>query len=226
MQSSPFQGLITLATFCFALVVAITFHEFSHSLAATLLGDPTSKSQGRLTLQPLAHLDPIGSAMILFAGFGWGKPVPVNPAYLQTGARPGMAVVSLAGPLANVIVAAIAAIPIKLGVVSTGLVGFALFRGQMDDVAPYVIGTVVFLNLLLAAFNLIPVPPLDGFKIALGVLPRDASNQFAQLERYGPMILLSLIMLDFIIPGVGILTSVMRPIINALAALVLGGHVW
>ena len=225
-RSSPFDGLVTLLSFCFALVVAITFHEFSHALSATLLRDPTPKSQGRLSLNPLAHLDPLGTAMILFAGFGWGRPVIVNPIYLRSGERSGMAAVSIAGPLANVLVAAAVAVPINAGLISPAAVGFAVFRGQPADVAGFLIGSVIFWNLLLAAFNLIPLAPLDGFKVALGVLPREASIQFAQLERRGPAILLSLIMLDYLVPGVAILAGVIRPILNTLSALVLGGHIW
>ena len=226
IQSSPFHGLITLLSFVFALLIAITFHEFSHALSATLLGDETARSRGRLSLHPLAHLDPVGTAMIVFAGFGWGRPVPVNPAYLRSGPGTGMALVSLAGPLSNVLVATAVAVPVTAGYVPVGAVGFSMFRGSSADVAAYVIGTVVFWNLLLAAFNLIPVAPLDGFKVALGILPRDAGNRFAQLERYGPAIPLSLIMLDYLVPGVGILSSLVRPIVNALAILVLGATVW
>ena len=224
--SNPLRGLVTLSVFCFAFVVALTVHEFSHALSATLLGDNTAKRQGRLTLHPVAHLDPLGAAMILFVGFGWARPVPVDPASLRSPERSGMAVVALAGPLSNVLVATIAAIPINAGMVSHGIVGFSLFRGQMDDVAAYVIGSLVFWNLLIASFNLIPLVPLDGFRVALGVLPREAAARFGQLERYGPAPLLGLIMLGFLIPGAGALVIVIRPILNALSTLVLGGHIW
>lgn len=219
MQSSPFQAMVTLASFCFALLVAITFHEFSHALTATLQGDPTARNQGRLTLHPLAHLDPLGSLMILFAGFGWGRPVVVNPARLRAGERSGMAVVSMAGPLSNVLVAMLAAIPINIGLVSTANLGFS-FRGQPGDIVGYLLGSIVFWNLLLAAFNLIPLAPLDGFKVALGILPREAAWRFARLERYGPTVLLVVIMLDIMVLRWGILARVIHPIINALATVV------
>ena len=224
--STPFLGLVTITTFVLALLVGLTFHEFSHALSATVLGDPTPKRQGRLSLNPVAHLDPLGTAMIVIAGFGWARPVPVNPAYLRGSGRSAMAAVALAGPLANVLMATVAAIPINAGLVSSGAVGFSRFVGQPDDIGSYVVGSVVFWNLLLATFNLIPVAPLDGFRVALGVLPRETSYRFAQLERYGPGILLLLIMSAFVIPGGGILFRVMRPILNALAAIVLGGHIW
>ena len=147
------------------------------------------------------HLDPLGTAMILFAGFGWGRPTPVNPAMLRTGPRSGMALVSIAGPLSNILVATLAAVPINAGLVDSESVGFALFWGNSGEIAGYVLGSLVFWNLLLASFNLIPLAPLDGFKVAVGVLPREAALQFARLERYGPAILLSLIMLSFSSPG-------------------------
>ena len=226
MQSSPFRGLVTLFSFLVALVVALTVHEFSHALSSTLLGDNTARTRGRLSLHPLAHLDPLGTAMIVFAGFGWGRPVPVNPAYLRAGARTGMAVVSLAGPLSNVMVAAVAAVPINAGYIDMRSAGFTMFPGQAGDVAGFVISSLVFWNLLLAALNLLPVSPLDGFKVALGVLPRQTAFQFAQLERYGPAILLSLIMLDYLVPGTGIISGIIQPITNALGVVLLGEPIW
>jgi Zn-dependent protease len=220
MRSSPFEGLVTLLSFSFALLVAITFHEASHALSASLQGDPTARRLGRLTLSPLAHLDPLGTVMILFAGFGWGKPVPVNPAFLRAGERSGMAVVSMAGPISNVVVALLVAIPINTGMVGTGYLWLSSFRGQPADVFAYVLGTVIFWNLLLAAFNLIPIAPLDGFKVALGLLPREAARRFARLERYGPAILLSVIVLDLYLLRWGILAHMIRPIISVLGILV------
>lgn len=226
ITSSPFEGLVTVFTFCLALALAITVHEFSHALAATQLGDPTPRRQGRLSLHPLAHLDTLGTAMLLFAGFGWGKPVQTDPRYLRIGPRSGMAVVSLAGPLSNVLLATLASIPLRTGAVSSGPVGFLLFQGQPQDIPGFVIGSVLFWNLLLAAFNLIPIAPLDGFKVALGVLPRELAFRFARLERYGPAILLTLIMLPFLIPGTNVLSPLIRLILNALSAIILGGQIW
>ena len=108
----------------------------------------------------------------------------------------------------------------------SGLVGLRLFGGGPGDIAGYVLGSIIFWNLLLAAFNLIPLVPLDGFKVAVGVLPREASDQLARLERYGPAPLMLLIMLGFLLPGPSILGLVLRPLINVLANLVLGGQVW
>ena len=218
--SSPFQGLATLFSSILALLVAITIHEASHALSASLQGDPTARNLGRLTLNPLAHLDPLGTIMILLAGFGWGRPVPVNPAFLRAGERSGMAVVSLAGPISNVAVAILVAIPINTGMVGTGYDWLSSFRGQPGDVLGYVLGTVIFWNLLLAAFNLIPIAPLDGFKVALGLLPREVAQGFARLERYGPAILMSVIALDLFLLKWGVLAHIILPIIGVLDILV------
>ena len=223
LESDPARAIVTLAVFAGSLVAAITFHEFSHALSATRLGDHTPRMLGRLSLHPRAHLDPMGTMMILFAGFGWGKPVPVNASRLITGARPGMAIVALAGPLSNIMAAIVLAIPINVSMVTPELVGFTFFRGDIGDLPGYVLSSLVFWNLLLAGFNLIPVAPLDGFKVALGLLPREAAASFARLERYGPMILMFVILSDVFI-GTGILRGVLRPILNALSFVVLGRH--
>ena len=224
LQSDPFGAFVTLGALVVALITAITIHEFSHALSATRLGDYTPRSQGRLSLRPTDHLDPLGTMMLLFAGFGWGKPVQVNAAYLRPSPRSGMAVVSLAGPLSNVITAAIFAVPIRTGIVDPRTIGGVAFRGDNSDILGYVIGAIVFWNLLLATFNLIPIAPLDGFKVALGVLPREAAIGFSRLEPYGPFILIGLIMLDYIVPGVSVLGSIIRPILDLLGTLVLGGQ--
>ena len=222
IQLDPFRGGVTLAAFCIALIVAITVHEFSHALIATSLDDPTAKRLGRLSLSPLAHLDPIGTAMILLAGFGWGKPVPVNPSSLRTGVRTGMATVALAGPVSNLIIASVLALSIRTGIVGSGLQGIDPFRGQPHDILGYLVGTIIFWNLLLGTFNLIPLAPLDGFKVALGGLPTEMASRFAGLERHGPAILLMLILFDLIMPGPGILSGFVRPILNGLAYVLLG----
>lgn len=222
---SPFDGFVSLASFIVALVVAISFHEFSHAVLATGLGDPTARRLGRVSLSPKAHLDPLGTAMIILAGFGWGKPVPVNPVALRLGGRAGMAVVAGAGPIANILVAFLVAVTLDAALGKEQAVGFYLFNGRRDEILPYLLGSIVFWNLLLAAFNLIPIAPLDGFKVALGVLPRPLSDSYARLERYGPFVLLALILLDLLIPGGGLLSLVVTPMLNALANVVVGRHV-
>ncbi|MDP6452826.1 MAG: site-2 protease family protein [SAR202 cluster bacterium] len=225
-QRDPAQAIITLLAFSLSLVVAITVHEFSHALAAASLGDRTAQSQGRLSLNPVAHLDPVGTALILFAGFGWGRPTPVNPfQFLHTSPRQGMALVSLAGPISNIVTASLFAIPIRAGLTDSGAFGFALFGGAANDILGFFLFHMVFWNLILATFNLLPVAPLDGFKVVLGLLPPEAARSFARLEQYGPGILLLIIMLDFTLPGPGILSSFINPILNVLTTVVLGRQV-
>ena len=225
ITDSPLHGLVTMASFVFALVAAISFHEFSHALSATLLGDPTPRNQRRLSLNPLRHLDPLGSAMILLAGFGWGKPVIINPDNLSPSPRAGMGLTALAGPLSNLIFAFLASLPLNLGLVQVRVIGLVPFRGDQSEIVGYALGALIFLNLVLAAFNLIPIAPLDGFKVVLGALPRDAAIPFARLEPIGPGILLLLIMLSYVAPAVGVLSTIISPVLNVLAALVLPGYV-
>ena len=221
-QTSPALALITLAAFSLSLILAITFHEFSHAYTAASLGDDTARSQGRLTLNPLAHLEPFGTILIFLAGFGWGKPTPVNPMFLRIGYRPGMAAVSLAGPVSNVIVAILFAIPLRAGLVESGGGGFSIAGYSSDAILAFTLEQLVFWNLLLAVFNLLPIAPLDGFKVALGLLPRSAANSFARLEPYGPGILLVIIALGFLSPDLRILSTIIGPILNFLSLIILG----
>lgn len=168
------EGLITLVP---AILIAITFHEYAHGKTAALLGDPTPGQYGRLTLNPLAHLDPVGTLMLLVARFGWAKPVPVNPYFFRGDRRKGMLLVSLAGPLMNLVLAYLAAFGLKL-VLGTSWLLQSFFQ------------ELLFINLALAIFNLIPIPPLDGSKILANLLPREFGSIFMQLESYGPIILI------------------------------------
>ena len=222
----PVDGLVTMGALILALVIAITFHEFCHALGARQLGDLTATHQGRLSLNPLAHLDPLGSMMILLAGFGWGKPVPVNVYNLRPplGARRGMSVVAAAGPISNVFIAMLVSLSIRFGLVNLSAVGFYAFDGRTDDPTAYLLQSIIILNLALAAFNLLPIAPLDGFKVVLGLLPGKAASGFSRLEPIGPIILLGLILLDYALPGPGILSAVIEPVFETLARLVFAGH--
>lgn len=171
------------------LVIAFSVHEFSHAWVAYRLGDPTAKNQGRLTLDPRKHLDVLGSVMVLAVGFGWAKPVPVNPYNLRNGPKAGMAIVAAAGPMSNLLLALLAAIPIKLGLVDT------LFYSSILPNPAELLQTFVFLNVILVFFNLLPIAPLDGFKVLGGLLPYPTSQSFLKLEPYGPLILVLLIFL-------------------------------
>ena len=161
------------------LLFALVFHEYSHGWVANKLGDPTAKYAGRLTLNPMAHLDLFGSLMILFVGFGWAKPVPVDSRYLAN-PRTDMMKIAFAGPAANLLLAFIAGSLIRLtgnmGVLSSMLIMFAQ------------------INIMLAVFNMIPIPPLDGSQIFSGLMIRHNPDLVIKLQVYGPQILMGLIL--------------------------------
>ena len=192
------------------LVIAFTIHEFAHAWVATMFGDNTPSAAGRLTLNPLAHLDVMGSLLLLIAGFGWAKPVPINPYAMRT--RSGVMWTSLAGPFSNFLMAILAAIPLRLGVVSaTGSNFLSQFLLEF-----------MLINLVLMLFNLIPIAPLDGEKIAEYVWPPAWGKVLEKLSRYGPMILLVLILLGSF-GSFNILGAVINPPMLNLASLLLGG---
>lgn len=169
-----------------AVLLAITFHETAHGFMAYKLGDPTAKNQGRLTLNPLAHLDPVGALMMFIAGFGWAKPVPVNPFFFNGDRTKGMMLVSVAGPVTNLLLSFIAYFIYAAGGGFVTVPFLNVFLTQM-----------IVLNIYLAIFNLIPVPPLDGSKILAGFLPRAAAYKYlTTVEQYGFIILLVLIVFN------------------------------
>lgn len=165
-----------------SLIISISIHEFAHAFVASKLGDPTAKLLGRVTLNPLAHLDPLGTFLLLFAGFGWGKPVPFNPIYLKNPKRDA-AIISFAGPASNFLLAIFISIIVRL-IPQTDL--FSLFY--------FLFYMIAFYNLVLGFFNLIPIHPLDGFKVVNGFLPHELSVQWMQMAPFGIWILLALIM--------------------------------
>lgn len=168
-----------------ALIVAATVHEFAHAYVADRLGDPTPRSQGRLTLNPLAHLDPLGSLMIILFRFGWAKPVQINPANFQDWRRDSI-IVAAAGPLANVTLLFVLGVPYKLGLLDSSTLG--------TSVLSRLLLVTIQINAMLAVFNLIPIPPLDGSKILMGLLPPAQAISYARLQPYGVLILLLLVM--------------------------------
>tara|TARA_Y100000741_G_scaffold8942_1_gene7444 strand:+ start:159 stop:776 length:618 start_codon:yes stop_codon:yes gene_type:complete len=180
------------------LLFALVFHEFSHGWVAYKLGDPTAKNQGRLTLNPIAHLDPFGSMMILFVGFGWAKPVPVDSRYLAN-PREDMMKIAFAGPASNLFLALIGGILIRL----TGYAG------------PLTSMLILFtqINISLAVFNMIPIPPLDGSQIFSGIMIRRNPQLVMQLQMYGPQILMGLILFGMF-TGFSIIWAFMSPFVN------------
>ena len=187
-------GVVGLLTTVGALLVAITVHECAHAWAAEQLGDPTARLMGRVSLNPLVHLDPMGTVMmavtaVMGMGIGWGKPVPVSPHRLRYGPRLGNGIVALAGPAANLLTA------LALGLV------LRLLPGSLFGVGG-VLATVAFTNIVIAMFNLLPIPPLDGHSVLLGLLSLSRSRvawQVSQfmltLQRQGPMVLIFVIIL-------------------------------
>jgi Zn-dependent protease len=172
------------------LVIAFTGHEFAHAWSADELGDDTPRLNGRLTLNPLSHLDPIGSLLLLVTGFGWARPVPINPYALERRTAAGTMLVSAAGPLANLVMAVLAAIPFRMGLLDP----FAS-SGRFLPSASSFLTDFIFINLILLFFNLIPISPLDGEKVLEYFLPPESRSTLYRLRPYGPLLLLALIFL-------------------------------
>ncbi len=202
-----------------AVLIAIDVHECFHAWVASQMGDPTARQMGRVSLNPIVHLDPLGTLMIFLTaitcfGIGWGKPVPVDPYRLRYGPRIGMGIVSFAGPLANLATAALLAVPLR--------VGWAILPGFLLEL----LFIVAMVNIGLAVFNLLPLPPLDGYGVLMGILGSIRapwayrwSYTIAQYERYGPMLLLLLIIADRYIP---LFSLIIRPPFSLLMRLSLG----
>ena len=188
--------LPTLISRILILVIAFTVHEFSHAKVADLFGDNTPRANGRLTLNPLRHLDPMGSLLLLFAGFGWARPVPVNPYALNRAAPSALMWVSLAGPMSNFLMAILGAVPLRLGILPGSFGGSGILPTPQEFTFEF-----VWINLALMLFNLIPLAPLDGEKIASYFAPPSIARVLERISPYGPLILLAVL---FIGPRLGI----------------------
>ncbi len=205
------------------LLLGFTLHEWAHAWAAYRLGDLTAYREGRLTLDPRAHIDPMGILLALFVGFGWAKPVPINPYafYPPASRKQKLMMVSLAGPLMNLLIAAVGGLLLRtmvaLGMVERtsgvlvggGLVQYGVGTNGFFDFLYGVLGTVVIFNLVLFLFNLLPLAPLDGYKIAVGVLPWSYSRWLEQHERETMFVLLMLLMMGLISPQFNLLWGVL-----------------
>jgi len=174
------------------LVLGITVHEFAHAAAATWLGDSLPSREGRVTLAPHAHLDLMGALMFVAAGFGWGRPVNINPYALRGGPRTGPALVALAGPVSNLITAIIFTFPVRGIALLDPLVRFGADAMSLTFVAYWICRSIVFYNLILAFFNLIPVSPLDGFSVLVGILPPQWAETLERMRPYGFLLLILL----------------------------------
>ena len=197
------------------LVIALTLHEYAHARAAAFFGDDTPRLAGRLTLNPLRHLDPLGSLMLVVAGYGWAKPVPINPAVLRQRSRAAVMLVSLAGPFSNLLLALLASLPYHLLRASAGA-----SSGALNFLNQFLISFVV-LNVTLCVFNLLPVAPLDGEKVLEYLLPEPARKVLYAVRPYGMFILLALV---FVLPmlGVDAFGALVRAPVLAISRFLLG----
>ena len=184
-----------------AIIIGLTFHEYAHGWVAYRLGDRTAEMQGRLTINPVAHLDPVGFILLLLAGFGWAKPGPVNPYNFKCDLKQGMMLVSLAGPATNFLLAVVSAVV------------WGMFAGLQLAYFSDIMINMIWINVILAIFNLIPIPPLDGSKILAGLLP-GRQDWLNQLESYGPILLIILVFFGF-----RFLSILINPIANILVGL-------
>ena len=193
--------------FLIAVIIGLTLHEFSHAAVATLQGDQTARSQGRLTLNPVVHLDPLGSIALLIAGLGWARPTPVTPSRLRL-RRLGMVLVALAGPAANFAIALISVIALRLAYPTAGTAFDVDFSVRL-------LYTLVAVNVILGVFNLLPIPPLDGSTLLTVLLPPSRQGIVQFLNQYGVFLLLGLLIL-----APNLLNPIFRAITDALYGLV------
>jgi Zn-dependent protease len=190
------------------ILLALTFHEYAHAYVSNRLGDDTAKQSGRLSLNPLRHLDPLGTIMIFLVHFGWAKPVPVNP-YRLKNPKKDMLWISAAGPFANIVLALFSGILLRLLIATGGASDQTSIMGLLI----YVVFMSLQINLALAVFNILPIAPLDGSKILSGLLPDGFGKMFYIMERYGPFILLGLIIFGRA-TGVSVLGGIIWPFVK------------
>ena len=213
MLSLLFNNPLYFLSFLVSLVIAITIHEFAHAWMADKLGDPTPRLNNRLTLNPLAHLDPIGTLALLIARVGWGKPVPIDP-YNFKNARRDTAIVSLAGPASNILLAILLSLILKFSPITH------FFSQRLIIPWMTLLTIAISLNITLAIFNLLPIPPLDGAKILLGFLPVKWGIKLEEgLSQYGVFLLIFLIFPFF--KGASLISYIIFPIVALIVNLLL-----
>lgn len=219
-----FAGVLEIVLSLIAVFTAIVLHEFSHGYIAFRLGDSTAKMQGRLTLNPLAHIDPIGTILVPIVLvilrspflFGWAKPVPINPNYFRNPYK-GMFYVAIAGPLMNIALALGASAIGRLAILITPLSllygrGFSAYVVQTIF---YLLGFFVIINIILAVFNMLPVPPLDGSRVLTYFLPPEGKRVMMQLERYGFLIVLALLYLGALRGLIGLISGIWEALLGS-----------
>jgi Zn-dependent protease len=217
---APAAVIALLLAFAASMLVGLSFHEFSHAAVADRLGDHTARRFGRLTLDPRAHIDPMGALMVLLVGFGWARPTPVNP-NATANPRLSMVLIALGGPVSNLLLAFAAGLPLRFGLLEYT----RELQMGFDPVylAGFALSWFIYINVLLAVFNLLPLAPLDGFKVVLGLLPPDLSRQVEPLERWGPGLLMLLFFLPFLTGGAfNPLFEVMDPLRRLILGAVVG----
>lgn len=205
----------TIISRIITLLIAFSVHEFSHAFVANAFGDDTPRMNGRLTLNPTAHLDLIGTLMLLFAGFGWAKPVPINPYALKRRSPAAVMWVSLAGPLSNLLLALLAVIPLR-----AGLISYTASSGLFPTLSGFLLEFIV-INLALMLFNLIPVAPLDGEKVVQYFFPPSWARFMDKIRPYGPLILMAILFLGPLI-GIDIFGLVFTPVLSKIFYLLIG----
>ncbi|OQB06012.1 MAG: Peptidase family M50 [bacterium ADurb.Bin212] len=202
------QNPLLLITFIISILLAITVHEFAHAYTALKAGDPTAKVMGRVTLNPIAHLDPMGTIFLFLVGFGWGKPVPTNPSNFRK--KSDEILIALSGIIANLIFAAVLAIPLRIA----SLKGITLDSNLWLNM----LSIAVDINIVLAAFNILPISPLDGSHVVEYFMSEESKINF---RTYGPFILLGILIIDRA-SNLSILSGIMEPIIRIFSIIVKG----
>ena len=208
-----FNQLLILAP---PILLALTFHEFAHAYVANRFGDDTAKLSGRLTMNPLAHLDPLGTIMIFLVHFGWAKPVPVNLNNLKN-PKQGMLWISAAGPLSNILLALISGLLLRF----FSAMNVSMQPNSITETFIIMVVWSLRINLALAIFNILPIAPLDGSKILYGLLPDRFGRHIHLLERYGPLLLIGLIISSYV-TGVSILGQMIWPFVRFFSVLFAG----
>lgn len=206
--SSPMEWLMNKLMFLPAIIIGLSLHEYAHAKGAYKLGDPTPKMQGRVSINPLAHIDWVGFASLIFVGFGWGRPVEINPANFKNRRRDEL-LVSLAGVVMNLIIAVIFAFVAKI---LLAVLGYSFLSGTFGNILWTMVIDIVIINLALMIFNLIPCPPLDGFSVITEIFNLKTTELYWRLYQYGNWILIALIIF-------GVTSKILSPCLNFLYSL-------